>query len=113
VHLYHVSAGIALITRGSSPHSALCRYFTDQFKSIGENQGVAFSGRCGPPQPILKPVKLTQRVTGELELPIYSLIRPIQIPAQRFRTIPSDKSRRTAVEPRRGRSSFANGLATV
>jgi hypothetical protein len=23
----------------------------DQFKSIGENQGVAFSGRCGPPQP--------------------------------------------------------------
>jgi hypothetical protein len=36
-------------------------------------------------------------VTGELELPIYSPIRPSQIPALLSRTIPSDKSRRTAV----------------
>src|SRR5216684_817138 len=57
--------------------------------------------------------RFTQQAPGELVLPIYSPIRPIQIPAQLSRTIPSDKSRRTAVEPRRARSSFANGLASV
>ena len=50
-------------------------------------------------------------MTGELVLPIYSPIRPIQIPPQLSRTIPSAKSRRTAIAPRRGRSSSANGLA--
>jgi len=49
--LVGVSGGIALITRRSSAWSTSCSHFADQFKSIGENQGVAFSGRCGPPQP--------------------------------------------------------------
>jgi hypothetical protein len=52
VLLVRVSPGIALITRGSSAWSTSCSYFADQFKSIGEDQGVAFSGRCGPPQSI-------------------------------------------------------------
>jgi hypothetical protein len=54
-----------------------------------------------------------QQAPGELVPPIYSPIRPIQIPAQLSRTIPSDKSRRTLVALRRGRLSFANGRATV
>ena len=52
-------------------------------------------------------------MTGELAPPIYSPIRPTQIPNQLSRTIPFDTSRHTAVAPRRGRLSFANGLATV
>ena len=36
-------------------------------------------------------------MTGELVPCFYSPIRPIQIPAQLSRTIPSDKSRRTSV----------------
>jgi hypothetical protein len=27
--------------------SALCRHLADKFESIGEDEGVAFSGRCG------------------------------------------------------------------
>jgi hypothetical protein len=33
------------------PATASCCHLADQFKSIGEEQGVAFSGRCAPPQP--------------------------------------------------------------
>jgi hypothetical protein len=36
----------------SSGQSASCRYLAGQFEPIREDQGVAFSGRCGPPQPI-------------------------------------------------------------
>jgi len=30
------------------PATASCCHLADQFKSIGEEQGVAFSGRCAP-----------------------------------------------------------------
>jgi hypothetical protein len=45
---------------------------------------VAFSGRCGPPQPFLKPVSRWVYATsdGRIGTPIYSPIRPTQIPNQ-------------------------------
>ncbi len=49
------SKGLRSSARGqqerASIWSALCRHLADKFKSIGEDKGVAFSGRCGPPQP--------------------------------------------------------------
>jgi hypothetical protein len=49
------STGLRRVQRGQQERpsiwSALCRHLADKFESIGEDEGVAFSGRCGPPQP--------------------------------------------------------------
>jgi len=60
------------------------RRLADQFKSIGDDQGMAFSGRCGPPQPFLVDLK---RLRG-CSLSTVSLFCPGGLASSQVITIP-------------------------